>query len=60
MASTTAANGSSSQSDILTPQYTPKQIEAFNTELEGKTPQEILVWAIDNLDGLYQTTAFGL
>jgi phosphoadenosine phosphosulfate reductase len=28
--------------------------------LDGKTPQEILVWAIDHLDGLYQTTAFGL
>jgi phosphoadenosine phosphosulfate reductase len=28
--------------------------------LENKTPQEILVWAIDHLDGLYQTTAFGL
>ncbi|WVF72220.1 phosphoadenosine phosphosulfate reductase [Kwoniella sp. CBS 6097] len=47
-------------SDILTPQYSPEEIKAFNTQLEGKSPQEILKWAIDNLDGLYQTTAFGL
>ncbi|KAK4683452.1 phosphoadenosine phosphosulfate reductase, partial [Tremellales sp. Uapishka_1] len=47
-------------SDLLQPQYTPEQIDQFNTELAGKTPQEILRWAIDNLQGLYQTTAFGL
>ena len=55
-----AAASSSSQSDILKPQYTSQEIEAFNVQLDGKTPQEILIWAIDNLDGLYQTTAFGL
>ncbi|WWC89975.1 phosphoadenosine phosphosulfate reductase [Kwoniella dendrophila CBS 6074] len=49
-----------SDNEILTPQYTPEQIEKFNIELEDKSPQDILKWAIDNLDGLYQTTAFGL
>ena len=44
----------------LTPQYTAEQIAAFNEQLDGKTPQEVLTWAIDNLDGLFQTTAFGL
>lgn len=48
------------QGDVLQPQYTPEEILAYNKELESKTPQEILVWAIDNLEGLYQTTAFGL
>ena len=48
------------QGDILQTQYSPEEIDQFNKELENKTPQEILVWAIDHLDGLYQTTAFGL
>lgn len=55
-----ATSSTSKAGDILQPQYTPEQILAFNKELESKTPQEILVWAIDNLEGLYQTTAFGL
>jgi phosphoadenosine phosphosulfate reductase len=55
-----ASSSTSSAGDILKTQYTPEQISAFNKELESKTPQEILVWAIDNLEGLYQTTAFGL
>ncbi|RXK35480.1 phosphoadenosine phosphosulfate reductase [Tremella mesenterica] len=50
----------SQDSDILIPPYTPQEIEAINVQLEGKSPQEILTWAVDNLDGLYQTTAFGL
>lgn len=50
----------SAEDDSLTPQYTPDEIAAFNQQLASKTPQEILVWAIDNLEGLYQTTAFGL
>ena len=48
------------QDDILKTQYSPEEINQFNKELENKTPQEILVWAIDHLDGLFQTTAFGL
>ncbi|EJT45817.1 hypothetical protein A1Q1_05730 [Trichosporon asahii var. asahii CBS 2479] len=47
-------------SDVLTPQYSPEQLEQINKELDGKSPQEVLAWAIDNIDGLYQTTAFGL
>ena len=51
---------SSNQDEVLQTQYSPEEISQFNKELDGKTPQEILVWAIDHLDGLYQTTAFGL
>lgn len=50
----------SNDSDVLTPQFTPEQIEEISRSLDGKTPQEILTWAIDNVEGLYQTTAFGL
>jgi len=42
------------------PQFSPEQVDEINKQLEGKTPQEILVWAIDNVAGLFQTTAFGL
>lgn len=58
-ASSSTSNGNG-QGEDLQPQYTRDQILAFNKELESKSPQEILVWAIDNLDGLFQTTAFGL
>jgi hypothetical protein len=44
----------------LEPQFTPKELEKINQDLQEKTPQEILTWAIDNVKGLYQTTAFGL
>jgi len=55
------AEGSTSQhDDVLQTQYNIEEIAQFNKELDGKTPQEILVWAIDHLDGLFQTTAFGL
>jgi phosphoadenosine phosphosulfate reductase len=54
------ASSSTNSSDVLKTQYSPEEITGFNKELENKTPQEILVWAIDHLDGLYQTTAFGL
>lgn len=46
--------------EILTPQFSSAELEEINKKLEGKTPQEILTWAIDNVKGLYQTTAFGL
>lgn len=36
------------------------RLDAVNEELANATPQEILFWAIDNLPGLFQTTAFGL
>jgi phosphoadenosine phosphosulfate reductase len=45
---------------VLTPQYTPAQLSQLNADLDGKTPQEVLLWAIDHLDGLWQTSAFGL
>lgn len=57
---TTPATSEAGPSDLLTPQYTPEEIAKFNAELEHATPQDILKWAIDNLDGLFQTTAFGL
>jgi phosphoadenosine phosphosulfate reductase len=50
----------SAEDDRLTPQYSREEVQAINQQLADKTPQEILVWAIDNLKGLYQTTAFGL
>ncbi|KAL7420098.1 3'-phosphoadenylsulfate reductase [Cryptotrichosporon argae] len=46
--------------DVLTPQYSSAQIDAINAELDGKTPQDVLRWAVDNVEGLFQTTAFGL
>jgi hypothetical protein len=36
------ASGSNAGGDVLTPQFTPQQIEEFNKQLEGKSPQEIL------------------
>ncbi|KAJ9117340.1 hypothetical protein QFC20_000488 [Naganishia adeliensis] len=43
-----------------TPQFSPEDLKRINAELSGKSPQDILKWAIDNVQGLYQTTAFGL
>ena len=40
--------------------FDPSRLDAVNELLADSTPQEILAWAIDNLPGLYQTTAFGL
>lgn len=45
---------------ILTPQYSAEQLVDINKQLDGKPPQEVLAWAIDNIEGLFQTTAFGL
>lgn len=58
--STAAAPDAAQDPDVLVPQYTPEQINELNQQLEGKEPQEILKWAIDNVQGLFQTTAFGL
>lgn len=46
--------------DVLTPQFSNEQLADVNKQLDGKSPQEVLAWAIDNIDGLFQTTAFGL
>lgn len=35
-------------------------LSSINAELGEAEPQRIIEWAIDNLPGLYQTTAFGL
>jgi phosphoadenosine phosphosulfate reductase len=35
-------------------------LNAINNQLASATPEEILEWSIDNLPGLYQTTAFGV
>lgn len=43
-----------------TTQFTHEQVDQINKDLAGKSPQEILTWAVDNVEGLYQTTAFGL
>ena len=36
------------------------QLDAINAHLHTLPPTEILQWAVQNLPGLYQTTAFGL
>ena len=36
------------------------QLDAINVYLRTLPPSEILQWAVQNLPGLYQTTAFGL
>ncbi|PWN91295.1 putative MET16-3`-phosphoadenylylsulfate reductase [Acaromyces ingoldii] len=35
-------------------------LPSINEQLREATPEQILEWAIDNLPGLYQTTAFGV
>lgn len=47
-------------SDRLTPQFSSAELDRINAELDGKSPQEVLRWAIDHVQGLFQTTAFGL
>lgn len=37
-----------------------EHLDEINAALEKASPREILVWAIDHLPSLYQTTAFGL
>jgi hypothetical protein len=49
-----------SEKNSPTPQFSPEDLKRINAELSGKSPQDILKWAIDNVQGLYQTTAFGL
>jgi phosphoadenosine phosphosulfate reductase len=44
----------------LKPQFSPDELQLINTELDGKSPQDILRWAVDHVEGLFQTTAFGL
>jgi len=44
----------------LSSSMSPEELERVNAYLLSLTPQEILLWAIDHLPDLYQTTAFGL
>ena len=36
------------------------RLAEINAHLSALAPEEILLWALDNLPGLHQTTAFGL
>jgi phosphoadenosine phosphosulfate reductase len=38
----------------------PQHLDAINRDLRTLSPTQILQWALQNLPGLYQTTAFGL
>ncbi|ORY90790.1 putative Phosphoadenylyl-sulfate reductase thioredoxin [Leucosporidium creatinivorum] len=60
--SLTSAPAPSSSSTAIPqpPPFDASQLAAANASLSDATPQEILAWAVDNLPGLYQTTAFGL
>lgn len=40
--------------------FDPATLAEVNASLASATPQEILLWAVDHLPCLYQTTAFGL
>ncbi|KAK0548538.1 3'-phosphoadenylsulfate reductase [Tilletia horrida] len=59
---------SSSSAQASTSKLQPEQqlasvasrLYKINTMLQDADPEEIIEWAIDNLPGLYQTTAFGL
>lgn len=54
---------SSSQQKLQDDQQIKNVIEnlpSINQHLAEATPEEILEWSIDNLPGLYQTTAFGV
>lgn len=55
------------QSTVAVPQTDDERIQAvianmpaINAQLAEASPEEILEWSIDNLPGLYQTTAFGV
>ena len=39
---------------------TAQDLPAINKKLENASPQQILEFSIDNIEGLFQTTAFGL
>jgi phosphoadenosine phosphosulfate reductase len=54
------AEAGSSAEGMLKPQYSASELEQLNEQLAGKSPQEILKWSVENVEGLYQTTAFGL
>lgn len=58
-----SASASSSQQRLQDDQQIKKVIDdlpSINRHLAEATPEEILEWSIENLPGLYQTTAFGV
>jgi phosphoadenosine phosphosulfate reductase len=54
------AESSSKAADDARIQAVVENLEQINKQLEAGDPFQILEWAIDNLPGLYQTTAFGV
>jgi len=60
MPAPTAASGSASFSAASQIAKVVQNLDAVNASLRDAEPQQILEWAIDNLPGLYQTTAFGV
>jgi hypothetical protein len=60
--SSSSSSSASSGSSERKPLFTPDELVAINDALSGKSPQEILTWAIDTIPqgALWQTTAFGL
>jgi 3'-phosphoadenosine 5'-phosphosulfate sulfotransferase (PAPS reductase)/FAD synthetase len=61
--SNASSSSSGSSSDAARKSlFTPDELVQINESLAGKSPQEILTWAIDTLPqgALWQTTAFGL
>lgn len=46
------------QSEIVV--FSKTHLDYINSQLQDKTPQQILQWAILTIPNLYQTTAFGL
>lgn len=59
-ASSSSSTLSQEQQDDLKIQKVISNLPKINVKLRESTPEEILEWAIDNLPGLYQTTAFGV
>ncbi|KAL7408803.1 putative Phosphoadenylyl-sulfate reductase thioredoxin [Mrakia frigida] len=57
-----SSSAQASTSTSLPPLFTPTELAQINRDLAGKSPQEILTWAIDHIASgdLWQTTAFGL
>jgi phosphoadenosine phosphosulfate reductase len=45
---------------MISMEITESKVEKWNETLKGSTAEEIIHWAMLNLDGLYQTTSFGL
>lgn len=40
--------------------FDPKDLKEINAKLESESPENIIKWSIENVDGLFQTSALGL